>query len=65
MVFHGDYEVQFEIYEKREDDWRSELLGHMAGVSPHDAKIRWVEANNVTAEKFDKIFALFPAEEWR
>ncbi len=65
MVFHGDYEVQFEIYEKREGDWRSELLGHMPGVDPYDAKIRWVEANDVARERFDKIFALFPVEEWR
>ena len=34
MVFHGDYEVDFEIYEKRDGDWRSQLLGHMTGISP-------------------------------
>mgnify|MGYP003138765735 CR=1 FL=1 len=63
MVFHGDYEVEFEIYEKREGDWRSELLGHMAGISAQDAKIRWVEANKVSDERYDKIFALFPVQE--
>ena len=40
MVFHGDYEVDFEIYEKRDGDWRSQLLGHMTGISPEDAKAR-------------------------
>ena len=65
MVFHGDYEVEFEIYEKREGDWRSELLGYMAGVSPQDAKIRWAEANNVTDDRYDQIFALFPLQEWK
>ena len=44
MVFHGDYEVDFEIYEKRDGDWRSQLLGHMTGISPEDAKARWMEA---------------------
>ncbi len=65
MVFHGDYEVEFEIYEKKQGDWRADLLGHMAGVSPHDAKIRWAEAHNVSGERYDQIFALFPAEEWK
>ena len=65
MVFHGDYEVEFEIYEKRDGDWRSELLGHMMGISALDAKIRWVEAHNVAAERYDRIFALFPLEECR
>ena len=32
MVFHGDYEIDFEIYEQREGDWRSRLLGHMAST---------------------------------
>tara|TARA_Y100000593_G_scaffold83601_1_gene157753 strand:+ start:3239 stop:3436 length:198 start_codon:yes stop_codon:yes gene_type:complete len=65
MVFHGDYEVEFEIYEKREGDWRSELLGHMAGISAHDAKTRWVETHDVSPERYDRIIALFPLEEWK
>ncbi len=65
MVFHGDYEVEFEIYEKRAGDWRSELLGYMIGINAQDAKIRWVEAHNVAAERYDRIFALFPLEECR
>ncbi len=65
MVFHGDYEVDFEIYEKREGDWRSKLLGHMPGVNALDAKLRWVEAHETPHEKFDKIHALFPLEEWK
>jgi hypothetical protein len=69
MVFHGDYEVEFEIYEKREDDWRSQLLGYMAGVSSADAKTRWVEAHEVAAERLDKIHAVptvwaLVEEEW-
>ena len=64
MVFHGDYETEFEIYEKAENDWRSKLLGHMPGVDALDAKLRWVEAHNIPADKFDKIHALFPYKEW-
>ena len=65
MVFHGDYEVDFEIYEKREGDWRSKLLGHMPGVNALDAKLRWVEAHNTPPDRFDNIQALFPVEEWK
>ena len=64
MVFHGDYEVQFEIYEKPEGQWRSELLGHMPGLTPQDAKIRWVEAHGVPPGREDHIHALLPYEEW-
>ena len=62
MVFHGDYEIEFEIYEKREDDWRSELLGYMAGVSAYDAKTRWVEAHQISPERCERSVALFPVE---
>jgi len=65
MVFHGDYEVEFEIYEQKEGDWRSHLLGYMPGADALDAKLRWVEANETPPEKFDKIVALFPLKEWK
>jgi hypothetical protein len=65
MVFHGDYEVEFEIYETREGDRRPELLGHMVGVNSQDAKIRWVEAHEITSERFDQIMAVYPKTEWR
>ena len=65
MVFHGDYEVDFEIYEKREDDWRSQLLGHMPGISPEDAKARWAEAHEISNERYERIQAVPAMEEWR
>jgi len=65
MVFHGDYEIEFEIYEKEEGDWRSRLLGHMGGVTPADAKERWLENHNVSAERRPKIFACTPLAEWK
>tara|TARA_R100000008_G_C3506045_1_gene126261 strand:- start:500 stop:697 length:198 start_codon:yes stop_codon:yes gene_type:complete len=65
MVFHGDYEVEFEIYEQKEGDWRSHLLGYMSGADALDAKLRWVEANQTPPEKFDSIVALFPLKEWK
>jgi hypothetical protein len=65
MVFHGDYEVEFEIYEKREDDGRSRFLGHMAGLNPDDAKARWVAAHAIPPDYDKKIEARFPYEEWR
>ena len=48
MVFHGDYEVDFEIYERRVGDWRCQLLGHMTGINPEDAKERWMEAHEIS-----------------
>jgi len=65
MVFYGDYEIEFEIYEKREGDWRSTLLGHMAGIDPSDAKARWLEDHGVTVDRHQKIFACAPLDEWK
>ena len=65
MVFHGDYEVEFEIHEKREGDWRSKLLGHMAGLNPEDAKARWVEAHEVSPHRNSLIHAVPALEEWK
>ena len=65
MVFHGDYEVEFEIYEKTEGDWRSKFLGHMAGLNPDDAKARWIEAYENSATRNREIHALYPYEEWK
>ena len=65
MVFHGDYEVEFEIYEKTEGDWRSKFLGHMAGLNPDDAKARWIKAHEDHLERNRQIHALYPYEEWK
>ena len=65
MVFRGDYEVDFEIYESREGDWRSQLLGHMFGINPEDAKARWMEAHEISDERFERIQAVPTVEEWR
>jgi hypothetical protein len=65
MTFHGDYEAEFEIYEKVEDDWRSRFLGHMVGIDAFDAKARWMEAHKVEYHRYNKIFALRPYEEWK
>ena len=65
MVFHGDYEIEFEIYEKQSGDWRSRLLGHMPGLSPTDAKERWVENHKVSVERRRRIFACAPLDEWK
>ena len=65
MAFHGDYEVEFEIYEERESDWRSKLLGHMVGISPEDAKARWMEAHEISDDRRTRIQAVPSMEEWR
>ncbi len=65
MVFHGDYEVDFEIYEKRDGDWRCQLLGYMTGISPEDAKERWMEAHEISEERNQRIHAIPALEEWR
>lgn len=58
MVFHGDYEVEFEIYEKTKGDWRSKLLGHMVGINPDDAKARWMAAHESSEEHNERIHAI-------
>ena len=64
MVFHADYEVEFEIYEGREGEVRGELLGYMVGVDAFDAKTRWVEAHGVSPARYDQINALYSTREW-
>jgi hypothetical protein len=51
MVFHGDYEVEFEIYETAEDDERDKFLGYMVGISAGDAEARWLETHAPVREK--------------
>ena len=65
MVFHGDYEVEFEIHEKREGDWRSVLLGYIPGLNPEDAKARWMEAHEISIDRREKIQAVPALEEWK
>ena len=65
MVFHGDYEVDFEIYEQREGDWRSQLLGHIAGINSEDAKARWMEAHETSTERTNRIHAVPALAEWK
>mgnify|MGYP001450839125 CR=1 FL=1 len=60
MVFHADYEIEFEIYKTREGTIRSEFLGHMAGINPDDAKTRWVEAQHLTPDEEQRIIAVVP-----
>ena len=65
MVFHGDYEVEFEIYEAREGEASGKLLGHMAAVDAYDAKTRWVESHEPSDERYHQIYAIFPTKEWK
>tara|TARA_R110002020_G_scaffold53950_3_gene150763 strand:- start:691 stop:888 length:198 start_codon:yes stop_codon:yes gene_type:complete len=65
MVFHGDYEVEFEIYQERQGESDDYLLGHMAGVSAFDAKTRWIESHAPYGERYEEIYALYPKEQWR
>jgi hypothetical protein len=65
MVFHGDYEVEFEIYEKRESDWGPKLLGHMVGINSEDAKARWMEAHQISHERLSALEAVPAIEECR
>jgi len=65
MVFHYDYEVEFEIYEMGESSTNGILLGHMVGIDPYDAKVRWIENHEINDERFNQIYALFPKNEWK
>jgi hypothetical protein len=61
MVFHGDYEVEFEIYKTNANTIRSELLGHMVGLTADDALARWLEAHGRdNSDEDDSIVAVVP-----
>jgi len=61
MVFHGDYEIEFEIYETKKNSVCTELLGHMVGLTPDDAKARWLEAHgSYRRVEDDNIIAVVP-----
>ena len=64
MVFHGDYEIEFEIYQAplNEGEWRYKKLGHMSGINAQEAKTRWVEKNGLTPEEETDIVVLYPLE---
>jgi len=60
MVFHGDYEIEYEIYQKEPNDWRLKLLGHTAGITSQDAIKRWGEQHHLTPLEIEKIEAVVP-----
>ncbi len=60
MVFHSDYEIEFEIYQTTEGTIRSELLGHMVGITADDAKTRWAEAQGLSSDEEQTIIAVVP-----
>ena len=65
MVFHGDYEVEFEIYEDREGEIRGEPLSCMVAVNTFDAKTRWMEMYRAPLERYDQINVFYPTREWK
>jgi hypothetical protein len=60
MVFHADYEIEFEIYKTREGTIRSELLGHMIGITADEAKTRWAETQGLSEDEEQRIIAVVP-----
>ena len=64
MVFHGDYEAEFEIYEVPEGEVIPQFLGYVGAVDACDAKVRWLENHEISPQRFDQIYALIPTNEW-
>jgi hypothetical protein len=58
MVFHGDYEIEFEIYERAPNDWRSQYLGCVSATNEREAKKRWAYQNDVTPEDLERMHAI-------
>ena len=58
MVFHGDYEIEFEIHKEREDSWRTDHLGHMPGMTAQEALARWVAQHNTEAQEAEHLSAI-------
>ena len=60
MVFHGDYEVEFEIHRRQSDSWPPEQIGHMPAMTAEEACERWADRNNLTPEQLQEIEAILP-----
>jgi hypothetical protein len=37
----------------------------MAGLNPEDAKARWMEAHEISTDRFERIHAVPAFEEWK
>jgi len=64
-VFHGDYEVEFEIFEipAQDEEWRYKKLGHISALNPDEAKERWLAQNNFTPAQERIIIAMYPVDD--
>jgi hypothetical protein len=62
MVFHGDYEIEYEIYQKHPTDWRLERLGHVMAISREDALRLWAQEHCLTSHQLEKIDAILGAD---
>lgn len=58
MVFHGDYEIEFEIHKERKDSWRTDQLGHMPGMTAQEALARWVAQHSTEAQEAEHLSAI-------
>jgi len=58
MVFHGDYEIEFEIHKERKDSWRTDHLGHMPGMTAQEALARWVAQHSTEAQEAEHLSAI-------
>jgi len=64
-VFHGDYEIEFEIYEipAESEAWKYKKLGHIAALHPDEAKERWMAQNGSTETQEKTIIAIYSLED--
>tara|TARA_R100000664_G_scaffold34246_1_gene55701 strand:+ start:7651 stop:7851 length:201 start_codon:yes stop_codon:yes gene_type:complete len=58
MVFHGDYEIEFEIHKDRLDDWRTDYLGHMPGMTAQEALARWLDQHHTEEHEVQRLRAI-------
>lgn len=65
MVFHGDYEIEFEIYESASNERRSHYLGCVTAINEREAQERWAYQNGLAPEGLERIYAIIPLQHVR
>ncbi len=66
MVFHGDYETEYEIYQLLGGSPWPILVGHIPATSSKEARERWITSHSEAPNDYGHISAKLPQKKkWK